>query len=117
MLSVRKLEVAYGRYQVLWGVDVEVGPGQMVCLLGPNGAGKSTVMNSISGLLKPLSGEIIFDGRRIDGWSAHKVVPLGIAHVLERRRLFPYMSVLDNLLLGAYLPGAKRVRLFGDSEA
>ena len=111
MLSVRNLEVTYGRYQVLWSVDVEVGRGQMVCLLGPNGAGKSTVMNSISGLVRPKGGEITFEGRRIDGLPPHRIVPLGIAHVLERRRLFPHLSVLDNLLLGAYLPAAKRVRL------
>ena len=110
MLSVRNLEVAYGRYQVLWGVDVEVGAGEVACLLGPNGAGKSTVMNSISGLLRPKAGEIQFEGRRIDGLPPHKIVPLGIAHVLERRRLVPHMTVLETILLGAYLPDAKRVR-------
>jgi len=109
-LSVRNLEVAYGRYQVLWGVDIDLDEGEVACLLGPNGAGKSTVMNSISGLLRPKAGEITFEGRRIDGLSPHKIVPLGIAHVLERRRLFPHMSVLENILLGAYLPAAKRVR-------
>jgi branched-chain amino acid transport system ATP-binding protein len=82
----------------------------VVALLGPNGAGKSTLLNSVSGLVRPLHGRIEFDGRRVDGLPAHARVGLGLAHVLERRRLFPYLSVRENLLLGAYHPAAKRHR-------
>lgn len=102
MLAVDRLEVAYGDLQVLWGVSLEVGAGEMVCLLGPNGSGKSTLMNSVSGLLRPRAGSIYFAGERLDVLPAHRRVERGIAHVLERRRLFPYMTVEENLLLGAY---------------
>lgn len=102
MLTVDRLEVAYGDLQVLWGVSLEVGAGEMVCLLGPNGSGKSTLMNSVSGLLRPRAGSIHFAGERLDVLPAHRRVERGIAHVLERRRLFPYMTVEENLLLGAY---------------
>lgn len=106
LLHVDGLEVAYGDLQVLWGVSVRVAAGEMVCLLGPNGSGKSTLMNSISGLVRPRGGTILFDGARVDGRPPHEITARGIAHVLERRRLFPYMTVEENLLLGAYLPRA-----------
>lgn len=106
VLTVTGLEVAYGDLQVLWGVSLEVAAGEMVCLLGPNGSGKSTVMNSVSGLVRPRAGCITFDGARIDGCPPHEVAARGVAHVLERRRLFHYMTVEENLLLGAYLPAA-----------
>jgi branched-chain amino acid transport system ATP-binding protein len=106
LLAVRGLEVAYGDLQVVWGVSLDVAPGEMVCLLGPNGSGKSTVMNSISGLVRPRRGHIHFGGARVDGRPPHEITREGIAHVLERRRLFPYMTVEENLLLGAYLPSA-----------
>jgi branched-chain amino acid transport system ATP-binding protein len=92
---------------VLWDVSLEVRAGEIVALLGPNGAGKSTLLNSVSGLIRPRAGQIEFDGRRIDGLPAHQRVSLGLAHVLERRRLFPHLTVRQNLLLGAYHPGAK----------
>jgi branched-chain amino acid transport system ATP-binding protein len=95
---------------VLWDVSLEVRAGEVIALLGPNGAGKSTLLNSVSGLVRPLHGRIEFDGRRVDGLPAHARVALGLAHVLERRRLFPYLSVRENLLLGAYHPAAKRHR-------
>jgi branched-chain amino acid transport system ATP-binding protein len=110
MLEVESLSVAYGDFQVLWDVSLEVHPGEIVALLGPNGAGKSTLLNSVSGLVRPLHGRIAFDGQRVDGLRAHERVPLGLAHVLERRRLFPYLTVRQNLLLGAYHPAAKRRR-------
>lgn len=106
LLEVKSLEVAYGDLQVLWGIDIHVDAGELVCLLGPNGSGKSTLMNSISGLVRPRAGEIRFDGARIDGRPPHEITAHGIAHVLERRRLFPYMTVDENLRLGAYLPAA-----------
>jgi len=107
MLEVSNIEVSYGDYQVIWGVSLEVGEGEVVSLLGPNGSGKSTVFNTISGLLKPRSGTIEFTGRRIDGQATHKIVRLGLAHILERRRVFPYLSVRENLWLGAYHAQAK----------
>jgi branched-chain amino acid transport system ATP-binding protein len=110
MLSVQNLSVAYGDFQVLWDVSLEVRAGELVALLGPNGAGKSTLLNSVSGLVRPAQGRIEFDGRRVDELPAHQRVELGLAHVLERRRLFPYLTVRQNLLLGGYHPGARRYR-------
>lgn len=106
LLEVKGLEVAYGDLQVLWGVDLHIDAGELVCLLGPNGSGKSTLMNSISGLIRPRAGQIRFAQTRIDGRPPHEITACGVAHVLERRRLFPYMTVEENLRLGAYLPAA-----------
>src|SRR5207244_3060588 len=78
--------------------------------LGPNGAGKSTLMNTVSGLLQPRRGRVVFAGQRIDTLATHRIVGEGIAHVLERRRLFPFLTVGDNLLLGAHHPAARRQR-------
>ncbi len=102
MLRVDDLEVAYGDFQVLWGVSLEVRENEIVCLLGPNGAGKSTILNTVSGLRTPKSGAITFGDHRIGGLPTHKIVALGLSHVLERRRVFPYLTVLQNLHLGAY---------------
>ncbi|HZS33080.1 MAG TPA: ABC transporter ATP-binding protein [Methylomirabilota bacterium] len=102
MLTVEGLQVAYGEFQVLWDVSMRAEAGEIVCLLGPNGAGKSTLMNTISGLLRPRAGRITFLGERIDGRPPHAIVAAGVAHVLERRRLFPFLTVRDNLLLGAH---------------
>jgi branched-chain amino acid transport system ATP-binding protein len=107
MLRVEQLSVAYGDFQVLWDVGLEVHAGEIVALLGPNGAGKSTLLNSVSGLIRPRHGRIELDGRPIAALGAHERVALGLAHVLERRRLFPYLTVRQNLLLGGYHPGAK----------
>jgi branched-chain amino acid transport system ATP-binding protein len=107
MLSVERLDVAYGDYQVLWGAELGMAAGEIVAVLGPNGAGKSTLVNSISGLLRPRAGTITFEGGRVDGLPAHRAAALGIAHVLERRRLFPFLSVYDNVLLGAHNPRAR----------
>jgi branched-chain amino acid transport system ATP-binding protein len=84
-----------------------VDAGEIVCVLGPNGAGKSTLMNTISGLLAPRAGRIAFLEERLDGLPAHRAAARGIAHVLERRRLFPFLTVLDNVLLGAHNPRAR----------
>jgi branched-chain amino acid transport system ATP-binding protein len=110
MLTVEALDVAYGDFQVLWGAELRVEPGEIVCVLGPNGAGKSTLMNTISGLLAPRAGRITFLDERIDGLPAHRTAGRGIAHVLERRRLFPFLTVLDNVLLGAHNARARPVR-------
>ena len=101
-LSVEMLDVAYGEFQVLWEASLHVGSGEIVALLGPNGAGKSTLVNTISGLLRPRAGSIHFEGQRIDAMLAHQRAGIGIAHVLERRRLFPFLTVRDNVLLGAH---------------
>jgi branched-chain amino acid transport system ATP-binding protein len=110
MLEVEGLDVAYGDFQVLWQASIRVGEGEIVAVLGPNGAGKSTLMNAVSGLLAPRAGRITFQGKRIDGLPAHRTAGKGLAHVLERRRLFPFLTVLDNVLLGAHNPGARTRR-------
>jgi branched-chain amino acid transport system ATP-binding protein len=110
MLEVRDLEVLLDDYQVLWGAHLEVEEGEIVALLGPNGAGKSTLMNTISGLLTPRAGQIRFRGAPIAGRPAHRLVGEGLSHVLERRRLFPYLTVRQNLLLGAWHPAARAAR-------
>jgi branched-chain amino acid transport system ATP-binding protein len=102
LLEVEDLHVAYGRIEALRGVDLAVGEGEIVTLLGANGAGKTTTLRTISGLLHPIQGSVSFDGQRIDGLKAHDVVGLGIGHVPEGRRVFPRMTVNDNLLMGAY---------------
>ena len=110
ILEVRELDVLLGDYQVLWSARVSVGEGEIVALLGPNGAGKSTLMNTISGLLRPRAGEIEFAGRPIAGLPAHRIVREGVSHVLERRRLFPYLTARQNVLLGSYNPAARAGR-------
>jgi branched-chain amino acid transport system ATP-binding protein len=110
MLEARDLDVLLGDYQVLWRAHLEVEAGEMVALLGPNGAGKSTLMNTISGLLRPRAGEVRLQGRSITGLPAHRIVQEGIAHVLERRRLFPYLTVRQNVWLGGYHRGARAGR-------
>ena len=102
MLEVKDLVVAYGRVTAVKGISFAVEQGQIVTLLGTNGAGKSTTLRTISSLLKPVSGEVWFEGERIDGLPAHQVVERGIAHSPEGRRLFRRMSVEDNLKLGAF---------------
>ena len=107
MLEAHGLDVLLGDYQVLWGAGLRVAAGEIVALLGPNGAGKSTLMNTPSGLLRPRAGAIVFRGEPITGLPAHRIVARGLAHVLERRRLFPYLTVEQNVRLGAY-PAAAR---------
>jgi branched-chain amino acid transport system ATP-binding protein len=109
-LLARGLDVLYGDYQILWGCRFEAGAGEIVAILGPNGAGKSTLMNTLSGLIRARGGEVVFRGQRIDTLPPHRIVRLGLSHVLERRRLFPHLTVRQNLLLGAYNPDARRDR-------
>jgi branched-chain amino acid transport system ATP-binding protein len=110
VLEARGLDVLYGDYQILWEAEFRAEPGEVVAILGPNGAGKSTLMNTLSGLIRPRRGSITFKGQSIAGLPPHRIVPLGIAHVLERRRLFPFMTVRENLLLGGYHPAARARR-------
>ncbi len=110
LLEIDHLDVCYGDLQVIWSVSLEVEAGEIACLLGPNGSGKSTVLNSISGLVRARAGTVRFRGERIERLPTHEIIERGIAHVLERRRVFPFMSVLDNLLLGGFPPRAKAGR-------
>jgi len=110
LLEADDLDVLYGDYQILWGARIRVEPGEVVALLGPNGAGKSTLMNTLSGLMRPHRGRVTFRGHRIERLPPHRIVGLGLSHVLERRRLFPYLTVGQNVLLGAYPPGARARR-------
>jgi ABC-type branched-subunit amino acid transport system ATPase component len=102
LLSVGGIDVAYGEVQVLWGVSLQIFAGEIVALVGANGAGKSTLLSTISGLLSPRAGSIEFCGQRIERATTQRIVDLGIAHVPEGRRLFPSMTVRDQLLLGAF---------------
>jgi branched-chain amino acid transport system ATP-binding protein len=110
MLEVEKINVFYGDAQALWDVSFAVTLGEIVILVGSNGAGKSTTLKAISGLVPPVSGEIRFEGVRIDRAPAHRIVEMGIAHIPEGRRLWPGLSVCENLELGAYTKAARSVR-------
>jgi len=101
-LEVRDLTVAYGAIQAVRGVSFSVGRGQIVSLIGSNGAGKTTTLRTISGLLRPVSGEILLDGEPIHRLPAHEILARGVAHSPEGRRLFARMTVEENLRLGAY---------------
>ncbi len=103
MLRIENLQVAYGKVQALWGVSLSIDAGQIVALVGANGAGKTSLLKTISGLIKPVSGSIIFDGAPLEQAAPTQIVRLGLIQVPEGRKLFPEMSVLENLLLGAYL--------------
>ena len=102
MLEVSNIETFYGKIQVLWGVSLKIEEAEIVALMGGNGAGKTTLLNTISGLLRPASGSVAFRGKRIDGLKPHAIVELGMSHIPEGRRLFPDMSVRENLEMGAY---------------
>jgi branched-chain amino acid transport system ATP-binding protein len=103
MLTVKDLCVYYGKAEVLKRVSLEVPDGTIVAVIGSNGAGKSTLIKAISGCLPITSGEIHFDGARVDRIAANKLVKLGIVQIPEGRHIFPYMSVMENLKIGAYL--------------
>jgi branched-chain amino acid transport system ATP-binding protein len=115
LLQVERLDVAYGDVQVLWGVDLEIQAGEIVALVGSNGAGKSTLLATISGLLAPRAGDIRFQGRSIAGADARRVVGLGVTLVPEGRRLFPAMTVRDQLKLGAFMR-SDRAQIEADLE-
>jgi branched-chain amino acid transport system ATP-binding protein len=102
MLQLKDISTRYGPIDVLKDVDLEVKKGELVCLLGGNACGKTTTMKTIIGLVKPFKGEIEFDGHLITRWSPAQIVRAGISPVLEGRRIFPYLSVVENLLMGAY---------------
>jgi ABC-type branched-chain amino acid transport systems, ATPase component len=103
MLRLEGVYAGYGRAPVLSDVSVEVGQGDLVCLVGANGAGKSTTLKTISGLVRPSAGRIVFDGREIQGWKPQDILRAGIAHCPEGRRVFPHLTVRENLEMGAYV--------------
>jgi branched-chain amino acid transport system ATP-binding protein len=110
MLKASGLDVFYGDVQVLWDVSFEVKQGEIVALIGANGSGKTTTLATVSSLLKPRKGSVEYEGKPIHTRAPHDMVTLGIAHVPEARRLFPEMTVKENLLLGALTPEAKKSR-------
>lgn len=107
LLDVKNIDVLYDDFQVIWDVSINVNKAEMVALLGPNGSGKSTVLNTISNLVEHKKGSITFDNTLISNVPTYKRTELGISHVLERRRVFPHLTVKQNLLLGAWHPKAK----------
>jgi branched-chain amino acid transport system ATP-binding protein len=102
LLEVRDLQVFYGAVQAIKGISIDVEEGQVVTLIGANGAGKTTTLRALSGLLKPAAGEIRFDGKPLNGVAAHEIVTRGIAHAPEGRKIFPLMTVQENLELGGF---------------
>ena len=107
MLAVANVSAGYGSFQALFGVSLEVNAGESVAVIGPNGAGKTTLLRAISKLIDLSAGEVTMQGRSLTGVPAHEVIAHGISHVPENRRLFPRLSVEENLKMGAFLPAAR----------
>ncbi|CAE6814978.1 High-affinity branched-chain amino acid transport ATP-binding protein LivF [Paraburkholderia domus] len=103
LLEIRDLRVGYGNVEVLHGISLDVGEGEIVALLGSNGAGKTTTLRAISGLIRPRAGQIVMGGHALTGLRAHQIVALGLGHVPEGRRMFGALTVEENLRLGGYL--------------
>ena len=110
LLDVRDLDFAYGDVEVLRGVSLNVNPGEIVTLVGSNGAGKTTTLRNISRLLRPRAGTLVFDGKDLTHLASHQVVELGVVQVPEGRRVFPEMTVLENLRMGSYIASARAER-------
>ncbi|HEX3889744.1 MAG TPA: ABC transporter ATP-binding protein [Verrucomicrobiae bacterium] len=108
MLEIKNLQVSYGAINALHGISLSVSAGKIVTLIGANGAGKTTTLKTISGLLKPKSGEIFYEGKKIAGLPPHQIVARGISHVPEGRMIFANLTVLENLQMGAYLVRDKK---------
>jgi branched-chain amino acid transport system ATP-binding protein len=115
LLLVENLVARYGRITALGGISLHVDEGEIVALIGANGAGKTTTLRAISGLLRPASGRVTFDGHDLTGIAPHAIVRLGVGHAPEGRRVFPRMTVRENLELGAYTRSGKR-EIAADSE-
>lgn len=116
LLEVRDLVARYGAVEALHGISIDVAPGEIVSLLGANGAGKSTTLKAISRLLPPAAGEVRFEGRSLAGLEPEDIVALGISHVPEGRRVFPGLTVMDNLRLGATPRRARRAEIERDLD-
>lgn len=110
MLKLERLSTYYGNIQALKNISIEINKGEIITLIGANGAGKTTTLMTISGVLSPKSGGIFFNGLEISGLSPEKIVPLGLSHVPEGRRIFPQLTVFENLEMGAYLRNDKEIR-------
>ena len=110
MLRVENIDVSYGDLQILWDVSFEVNEGEIVALVGANGSGKSTTLKTISGLLRPANGSILFQDQQLHKIPANKIIEHGVVHVPEGRRLFPEMTVRENLIMGSLAPQAKAKR-------
>ncbi len=108
MLELRNVTAGYGHFTALWDVTLRVDSGEAVAVVGPNGSGKTTLLRVISGLIAPRAGQLVFDGAALAGKPAYEIVAHGIAHVPEGRRIFPALTVADNLKMGAFLPGARQ---------
>ncbi|MBW2028546.1 MAG: ABC transporter ATP-binding protein [Deltaproteobacteria bacterium] len=108
LLEIKNLNVHYGKAHAIKDASLNLGEGKIVTLIGANGAGKTTVLRTVSGLKRPSSGEILFEGRQLVGLPLHEIVKMGIAHVPEGRRVFATMTVLENLEMGAYLRKDKK---------
>ena len=102
MLEVTGLEVRYGNVTAVKGISLEVGEGEVVAIIGPNGAGKTSTLRAITGLVPSAGGRVVFRGTDVSRWKAHRIVTLGLGHAPEGRRLFPQMTVMENLRMGAY---------------
>ena len=107
LLDIKNIDVLYDDFQVIWDVSINIDKAEMVALLGPNGSGKSTILNTISNLVEHTNGTISFENNLISNIPTYRRTELGISHVLERRRVFPHLTVKQNLLLGAWHPKAK----------
>jgi branched-chain amino acid transport system ATP-binding protein len=107
LLNIENLSVNYGAIRALQGVSLHIGDGEITALIGGNGAGKTTLLRTISGLIKPASGSIVFDGKQIEASKPHEIVRMGISHVPEGRQVFANLTVRENLLLGAYTQQSK----------
>jgi branched-chain amino acid transport system ATP-binding protein len=116
MLKIKKLTVQYGPLPALYEISLEVKQGEVVSLLGPNGAGKTTLLLTLSGILKTTEGRIVFEGEDITNLNPHQVVSKGIGHVPQGRHIFPTLSVIDNLMMGAYLHRNEKKEIKKDLE-
>ena len=116
MLKIKKLTVQYGPLPALYEISLEVKQGEVVSLLGPNGAGKTTLLLTLSGILKTTEGRIVFEGEDITNLNPHQVVSKGIGHVPQGRHIFPTLSVIDNLMMGAYLHRNEKKEIKRDLE-
>ncbi|MEK7387459.1 MAG: ABC transporter ATP-binding protein [candidate division NC10 bacterium] len=108
MLELTGVTAGYGHFTALWDVTLRVDSGEAVAVVGPNGSGKTTLLRVISGLIAPRAGQLVFDGAALAGKPAYEIVAHGIAHVPEGRRIFPVLTVADNLKMGAFLPAARQ---------
>ena len=103
LLQIHNVHAGYGKLNILHGISVDVFPGELVCIIGPNGSGKSTTLKTTTGFLRPKSGQIVFDGKPIVGLRCDEILKLGLAYVPQGRIVFPQMTVMENLELGAYI--------------